>query len=310
MFNAKYMPKKSRKVKAKKRKHFLHHVQHWFERGKMSAPVLIIIAVIVVALGGAGLYLSKTGNSPLSALVKAPLNPNCELKDPELCKFMNNWKDLKNFTIHSASKDSSGTSESTFEVQGDNSHMSVNMGKDSMEMINLDNTTYTKDFSDGKWWKTTYDKTKSDQFTKDIVNKDTFNESKAVEDKTTYKALGKEACGDLMCFKYQVIDPADTSMTQYIWFDDKDYLLRKQSTTDNQGVTTESTFSYNNASISAPSPVKEGTPESMYGGQMNAADKANLEQMQQDMQQQIQSNPQSIPDTSGDNAQPTDNSGN
>ena len=50
------------------------------------------------------------------------------------------------------------------------------------------------------------------------------------------------------------------SSTTYIWFDDRDYLMRKTTTQSPDGSTSEFTFSYDKASVSEPSPVKETPP--------------------------------------------------
>lgn len=265
------------------------------EKGKISGVAIIVIAVVVLAVGGGIFFLSKNGSgsgSPLTALQGATLNPNCELKDPELCKFINNWKVMKNYSMSSVTTDSSGAkSESLYEIAGDDSlrMLAKEKGKDIMEMITIGKTTYTKDYTDNKWWKHTYEETNEEtnnELTKEITETTSFDDTKAVEDKTEYKAMGKEACGNLNCFKYQIVTPGDNS-TQLIWFDDREYLLRKQSSIDEEGNVFEGTFTYNNVSISAPSPVKEGTPEQMYMQQMSADDKAQYEQMQKDAEVQM-----------------------
>src|SRR5690606_22982830 len=55
--------------------------------------------------------------------------------------------------------------------------------------------------------------------------------------KDTYKNLGKEACGDLECFKYQILDSAQSEAQTFIWFDTKEYKLRKIESTDAGGIT-------------------------------------------------------------------------
>jgi hypothetical protein len=265
------------------------------QKGKISGVAMIAIAAAVLVIGGGAFFLSKNGSSsnPVGGLVRATLNSNCELKDPELCKFVNNWKTLGDYTMTSASSDKSGIKmETLFEISGDEkSHMLVKQdSKDMMESITIGNTTYTKDFTDNKWTKFTYEEGKENEVTKDIMEQTEFDDTKAIEDKTEYKSLGKESCGNLNCFKYQVITPGDSS-TQYIWFDDKDYLLRKQSVTDQDGNTFEGTFSYDKISISEPSPIKEGTAESMYGGEMpkmSEGDKAEYEKMKKDVENQMQ----------------------
>ena len=232
-------------------------------KGISKTIVLVVIAVLLI--GGAGFYfmtMKGGAGNPLSRIIKKPLNPNCEYKDPDLCKFFNNYKDLPSFTMVSNSKYEGVAMESKFESQGQNKTHIVTSesGKESMNIITIGDTTYTKDYTDNKWFKQTYKPDPNATPTPANDLKDTFNDKKQMEDKTEYKALGKEACGSMMCFKYQVITPGNQDSTDYIWFDDNDYLLRKQSTTTKDGNTSESTFSYDSVSITEPSPVKEGEP--------------------------------------------------
>jgi len=261
------------------------------ERGGISKGVLGIIIIVLIA-GAAFFFVNKNngGGNPISSLVKAPLNPVCELKDPELCKFMNNWQTIKDYSMTSTSTDKAhgAKMESVFEISGKNTHMiGKENGKDNYEMISIDNSTYTKDYSDNTWWKMTYDPEKNKELTKEFMKDDVFDEDKAVEDKTEYKLIGKEACGNMTCFKYQVIDANDTSTTQYIWFDDRDYLLRKQSTVDADGNSMDVMFAYGSVTVSVPSPVKEGNAESMYAPKMSAEDAAAFEKMKQESAEQM-----------------------
>jgi hypothetical protein len=48
---------------------------------------------------------------------------------------------------------------------------------------------------------------------------------------------------------------------QYMWFDDKDYLMRKMLTEGKNGDVSESVYSYAKVTINEPSPIKEGMPE-------------------------------------------------
>lgn len=268
------------------------------EAGKISGKALVGIAVAVLLVGCGVFFFTQSTNStssPLAGIVKAPLNPKCELNDPELCKFINNWPNVKSYTIISTTNDATGVkSESIFEIAGDNkSHILMKAdGKDSYETITIDKTTYTKDYTDNKWWKQTYEPEKVDEFVKETMKETTFDDTKAVEDKTTYKSLGKEACGDLQCFKYQIVYAEDTGTTDLMWFDDKDYLMRKQSTKDSEGNTSESIYTYGSIAISEPSPIKEGSAADMYTPQMSAEEKAQLEQIKKDYDIQMESMPE------------------
>jgi outer membrane lipoprotein-sorting protein len=125
-------------------------------------------------------------------------------------------------------------------------------------MITIDKTVYTK--AGDTWYKQTAestDKNTTDDFKIDF--EDPEDESTPEEDKTTYKSLGKEACGNLNCFKYEVIDPEQADQKNFIWFDDKDYQLRRSRTETPDGAS-EMTFEYDNVNIGEPSPVQELGP--------------------------------------------------
>lgn len=222
-----------------------------------SPVVLIVIAVIALA-GGGYFFMNKGGGLPSSSITPGvSLNPNCQHKDSDLCKFINNWKEIKDYSVSMVSTSKDGSkNESLYELSGEEKfHMlSRENGKENYNMITIGDTTYTKDYSDNKWWK----QKASKEYTS-LKNDVKFEveEKEAVEDKTTYKSLGKESCGSRQCFKYQVLDPEVTDSTQYIWFDDKEYLLRRLRIESKDGSVIEEEISYNGVSISAPSPVKE-----------------------------------------------------
>lgn len=152
---------------------------------------------------------------------------------------------------------------SRFESQGaDKTHMmTTENGKETFNFIQIGNATYMKDYSDSKWLKTVTEATKPEGkqtsgFNADEIKK-MFNKEKQEEDKTTYKKIGKEKCGQYNCFKYQVMNPAVmVDITEYIFFDDSSYTMRKTQTVSQNGTVTEFEFDYNPVSISEPSPLK------------------------------------------------------
>lgn len=227
--------------------------------------VLIVVIVALILIGGGGYYFfsQKTGIA-LPGMI-APLNPNCKYNDPNLCKFLNNWKEIKDYTVTSTGTFEGKTSESIMKLNGagDTHLLSKTDGKEDYNMISIGDTSYTKDYSDEKWWKTVTKAVTTDTKTTDIKNEFNFD-SKEVEDKTTYTANGKESCGDKTCFKYEVVNPDVTDSTEFILFDDREYRLRKTISTS-KGTSSESTFSYDNVTISAPSPTKDaGDGSGMY----------------------------------------------
>ena len=131
-------------------------------------------------------------------------------------------------------------------------------GELAYEIITIDNATYTKGGS--TWWKQTT-KTSGSSTTPTVDTSDySFDapsEAESAAAKTVYQKQGKEACGSLTCFKYKIVDPANTDSTDYIWFDDKSYVLRKMRNEAKDGAVSEQTFAYENVSVNVPSPVKE-----------------------------------------------------
>jgi hypothetical protein len=237
-----------------------------FSNQRGLAPIIIAVVVVVVlaAAGGGYFLLSKNGGGAVPAIPgvsNLSLNPNCKFNDPDLCKFVNNWKVTKDYSVKSTMSDKSGAkTESSYEMSGEEKfHMMMSTnGKEVSNMIKLGDTTYTKDYSDNKWFKQKLEKLSEEnetQFDFDFDEK----EGKEVEDKTTYKSLGKESCGSRQCFKYQIISPEDGNSTQFIWFDDREYLMRKLRLESPDGVS-ESEFSYDKVNISEPSPIKEVAP--------------------------------------------------
>lgn len=228
---------------------------------KSKGPLVIIIVVIaVLAALGLGFFFLKDAILSAKGLNGQVLNPNCRLNDKDLCKFMSNFKGLENMSAKTESTINGKKNETLTEVQGsDKIHMITTVeGKEEYNIIVIGNTTYTKDYTDNKWWKSTQEETPDTQSKEDW--NDAFEESvNNAEDKTTYKKIGKEACGKLTCFKYQVIDPAMTDSTEYIWFDTKKYSLRKTRSEGKDGVVTETTYTYENINITEPSPTKEMT---------------------------------------------------
>jgi outer membrane lipoprotein-sorting protein len=141
----------------------------------------------------------------------------------------------------------------------DNTKMAITKdGKETMATILLNGDTYIKDVASGNWIKypKSSDSSSSSSSTSDSVKFDKTNWTESGT--TSYKAAGKEACGSLTCYKYQVTDTKSSGSTQYFWFDNKDYMMRRLSVKDSSG-TNDMTFSYKAVNITVPSPVVDYT---------------------------------------------------
>lgn len=228
--------------------------------GGSKKPLVIVGGLVVLAvIVGAGLFIFKDTIFPVRGISGKILNAKCKYNDPDLCRFMDNFGDVKNMKSESTATANGQTTDSTFIIQGNDKSQMISKvgGKEEANYISIGDTTYTKDYSDNKWWKSTIKKTDN---TGGNNNPDWKTElDKSVNDstdKTTYKKIGKEACGSLTCLKYQVIDPQAADTTEYLWFDTGQYLMRKEQMTSKDG-TNVTEFSYDNINITAPSPTKE-----------------------------------------------------
>lgn len=277
---------------------------------KGLAPIAIIIAVVVVAAVGGFFLLNKGGGGGVSLpVVGVPLNPNCKFNDPDLCKFMNNFKAINNYSAKSTTTDKSGKKmDSTFESIGsDKTHIVYSdNGKETYNVITISDTTYTKDYTDSKWWKQKQPKQEKQVETQsnptDVISKG------ETEDKTTYKKISTEACGSMQCFKYQIIDPTNTDTTEYIWFDNSQYMLRRERSEGKDGTVTETQISYSGVNITAPSPTKDAKPDQIIlpTGGVPETSGQDLQNMQKQQPQTPQATEvPAVPD----NSTPTDTSG-
>jgi len=281
------------------------------QKGMVPLAVLIIVAVVV--FGAVGYFLSNKGKFSggqisLPKIGGPALNANCELKDPDLCKYVNRSLSgdvyKRGLVIKSVTTDKSGKKyESVFEIDSkENSRIiSYQNGKEISAIVNLNKATYMKDLTDGKWWKyenKTDQKSPSESEDKDQKQEDLKDQAKKIAEEIknniTYKKIGKEACGSLSCFKYQLIlsDMSDT--VEYIYFDDQEYLMRKMRTESKDGTSSDITYEYKSVTIQEPSPIKEGNPwESMMKN--NPSQKGSgisdeeLKKIQEQLENQVQS---------------------
>ncbi len=227
-----------------------------------AAHLIILVVAVLLVVAGIGYYVwskQKGTSGTLSTPAAKEALAKCESDDKDLCKFFASWQANGYYSISSKDTNDGKTSTSTYKSEGtDKFHMTLS-GETSYEMIIIGDTTYTKDPSDNKWWKQTVKPAEKDKY-KDAGNvefkDDSKDETVPAEKKTTYKKIGTEACGKLTCFKYQVIEPEAKESTQYIWFDNKDYQIRRQLTQTGANSSDQS-FSYDKFTISAPSPTKD-----------------------------------------------------
>lgn len=135
-------------------------------------------------------------------------------------------------------------------------HTSTVIGKNTQEMIMMGDVIYVKDPS-GTWWKQTTPKASATPTTFKIPSPDEIKQQLTDKQNTAvFKAEGTEACGSLTCYKYVETDGGDASTAKTIWFDNQQFLTRKEEQTmGGDKITT--TYSYDNISVTEPANAKD-----------------------------------------------------
>lgn len=232
----------------------------------IGAVVIIIIVLVIVAVGGAGYFVMKRGGDALSNAASTVVTSaetqkaldDCkkEYNDSDLCKALSNFVGSKQYQTTFISTGSGSNMTYSMEIDGDKTYMKNTISGKSLETIRIGNITYTKDNTDGKWWKQVFESSavtsSNDDYKFDTNLNNTTN-------KTTYTKLGQEACDKLTCIKYKISE-TNSKDVQYIWIDTKDHLMRKWSTESSDGSKMEAVYSYNKKSVDAPSSTKDASP--------------------------------------------------
>ena len=229
--------------------------------------LLIVAAVVIAAIAVATFFIQRRSNTSGSFHL-GPVqvfNAKCSYDDASLCKFLNNWPNQKTYAVTSISQTAAGQAvTNVFKLVDDSKSQlsTVVAGKSTYDLITIGNTSYTKDYTDGKWWQQTSNQAQpvaehSFQFN---TNPDTNHP----DAKPSYRFVSQGACGQAAkaasgaqnCLKYQV-SFAGEDYQEFIWFDTSDFLLRQSTTQQANGPVTTLQYSYDNINIAAPSPTKK-----------------------------------------------------
>src|SRR3972149_7234394 len=223
------------------------------------APIVIIVIVAVLAVGGFLLY--KSGKISIPGVAQMGLRGTEKdfdnISDPILRKHFVSQKNVN--AVRTVSQSSGkGTKDTTeYQLKGDKFFyrmMEEDGSKETSHMIMIGDTTYLKDYADNKWWKQT-SKPEEVPEGQEPPKPEDLKDELVQEDPALYKSLGTEACGDLNCYKYEQTFK-DSPGTRTFWFDDKKFLLRKETSGYGEFTNTIE-YAYDGINISAPSPTKD-----------------------------------------------------
>ena len=245
------------------------------QRGAAHILLLVVGVLVLAAIGGIGYKVvsmhttasNTSGNAPAYGTTSntshqsntnsgaaAATTSTCEATyhDATLCKFAGSSTSLDK-TAYTASlhiTQSSTTSTMTLASDGKGNTKLTGSGSGAtFNSITLNGTTYVQSSGSGPWIE--YPSGTSAPTTDPTSSMNIGVGNAGI----TFKSLGTQACGSMTCYKYQVMDSATPSATQYVWFDNSQYKLREWQYTDGSNSTTMD-ITYGNVSITMPSPVE------------------------------------------------------
>ncbi len=232
-----------------------------------ASPLIIVAVIAVLAIGG--YFLTQKGGLPTPSIPGgSTLTPRATEKDfesitqdPTLRKHFAAQANQTSYRTKGTSPGSGLTTVNEFQLKGDSFNLreiESDGTKERKHMITIGDTIYLKDYSDNKWWKQTIKA--EEQADEEATEEPTDFKEEYSQPNLQYKSLGKEDCGShtkgLTCFKYEQIFPESPDSKRFFWFDDKDYLLRKDQAGFGEFIATIE-YSYDGINISAPSPTKD-----------------------------------------------------
>jgi hypothetical protein len=255
-----------------------------------------IVAAALLLVGAGCALFGKPDAAPSEKAAEAlpsqaELMKLCPYDDKDLCKFMTNWKEAPDYRSSMTSKEpGEPLMETSMEVAvgGKRSHMLAKQGgKAVSEFYSIDGTTYMYDYEQKVWWKIPPQKDSPMMGAVPEIDINYGDDGEIEKDETVYERLGKEACGDRQCFKYKVTAP-DSTDVQYLWFDDKEYALRKMRNESKNGAYYEMTITPGAVTIEAPTgTIKEMQTNSVDPfGTMSPEDKKAMEDQIKEMQKE------------------------
>ena len=236
------------------------------ERGVGHLLMIIVAVLVLAAIGVVGWKVasnkSSNPSSNLSSADKAlskAKQSSCmtAYNDSKLCSFAA-FSTAFNKTAYTATLKATqqGGTSSTFTIKSDgkgNTELVSTGSGQQIDAITLNGTSYIQSNGTGSW--IAYPSGTSAPTLDPTTGMDIGVGSSGL----AYKYLGKEACGSLTCYKYQVASSLTPGTTQYVWFDNNSYKLREWSYTDGSGNSTDMAVNYSSVNITMPSPVESLT---------------------------------------------------
>lgn len=242
---------------------------------------LLIIVLVVVVLAGVGfaawwVFVKNKDDTPAAIQNASQEAQDAANTTKTACMSQYDDQDLCNmiavqtanpFEQRASVITMTGTSlgtNNTLVVSSDgqgNSQTNMTSDGETYNYISFNGITYFQYETGGTWY--TYGSSSNDATEETSSIESGLDAMLSSLTTTTYTKVGQEACGNLTCLKYQIID-SDTPNSSYtVWFDTTDYMLRQFYQADENGELTM-VVDYQAVTITAPSPVEDMS--SLYDG--------------------------------------------
>lgn len=229
--------------------------------GGLAHIQLALLMAVVVAAVGLVAWKVTDNRSTIATGINQDTQSKCitVVNDKLFCKFAGVFANVTNYKATISITDQNGASANydlAYDGKNNSSMVVKQNGQEQGNIVVYSGVTYSKDYSDGQWFKYGTGDKNTPQFLdlkKEFLKADFKGDN---GQKLEYKNLSTEKCGELKCYKYQETDPQKPTETNYLWFDTKDYLLRRVSANDGK-TSTEMTVTYASVSITQPSPTKD-----------------------------------------------------
>ncbi|AKM81212.1 MAG: hypothetical protein UT13_C0001G0251 [Candidatus Pacebacteria bacterium GW2011_GWF2_38_9] len=256
---------------------------------KKKFPLFLLLIIIA----GAAVYFFSQKNNPQlaeKAAEKAVVNEmlaNCKY-DKDVCAyFVAQAQAMEKGVVISTVANLGEYGTSTSEMKTSGSDMEVNSYKDGQlesSMISFGGVTYFEDLEDNSWYQVgDAEGNFSDPKESLVEIQATYNEDNL---DMQIKKVGSEACGNLTCDKYEIIDTmGEDGSTSYVWIDTKEHLARRMEFSF-EGGSNVMEYKYEAVQINKPAPIKEmpmfDAPDSSEVESGEMPSQAELEQMMKD----------------------------
>lgn len=236
------------------------------EQGVAHIGMVLLVVVVLAIIGfagytvfsksGAGSKASTTTTHTTEHTEAAAADQGCltTYKDENLCKFAAKGGALEKLPFKATATVTGGDDAGNFTLLNDgkgNTSVDMSGGGIMLSAVTYGGHSYIKN-GQGSWTDYGTDTDSQTNPAKDM--------NLVLGSGLTYTPLGKESCGSLTCFKYDLKDASTPNDQQTVWFDTKSYLARqwKVVSTDDDGMvsTTVMTINYpGSVRVSKPSPV-------------------------------------------------------